>query len=175
MKELLNKRYSERKYTTEKVVTEHINYILDCMLMSPSGKNKNPWKFILVNDVETIKALAASKKAGAKFLLDTQHVIVVVGDENASDTWIEDASVTMTIGHLAATHLELGSCWIQTRNREAENENSETYVKRLLNVPTDLRVLAILSIGHVAELKTKEKVLDHSKVYMDVYGDQYDG
>ena len=173
MKELLSKRYSVRKYTTEKVSKESLDYILECMLLSPSGKNKNPWQFIVVNDVELIKTLADSKKAGANFLKDTQHVIVVVGDEEASDTWVEDASITLLVGHLAATSLELGSCWIQTRNREAENENSEAYVKRVLNIPNRLRVLGLLSIGHPVQLKEKEKVINKSKVYLNNYGEAF--
>lgn len=170
MKELLSKRYSVRKYTTEKVSKDNIDYILECMLLSPSGKSKNPWEFIVVNDLKLINTLADSKKAGAKFLKDTQHVIVVVGDEAASDTWVEDASITLMVGHLAATTLELGSCWIQTRNREAENENSETYVKRVLGIPNRLRVLGMLSIGHPVQVTEREKSIDQSKVFSDHYG-----
>jgi len=175
MKDLLLKRYSERKYNTERIVSSDLNYILECMLLSPSGKNKNPWEFIMVNDVHLVNKLANAKNKGGNFLAYTQHSIVVVGDSNASDTWIEDASVTMTLGHLAASHLGLGSCWVQIRNRTNDDGPSENYLKTLLNIPKDLSVLAILSLGHVSEMKVVNKKIDFSKVSTNLYGEKYDG
>lgn len=169
MKELMYKRYSSRKYSQEKVSTQDINTIVECMLLSPSAKNKNPWDFIVIHDLSLIKALADSKVAGAKFLDNTQHVIAVIGHEALSDTWIEDGAITLTIGHLAATSLNLGSCWIQIRNRQAEDCSSEAYVKKLLKIPEDLRVLGLLSIGHAMDENTKEKTPDWTKVHTDIY------
>lgn len=169
MKDLIYKRYSSRKYSQEKVSTKHLKTILECMLLSPSAKNKNPWEFIIIDDLDLIQALADSKVAGAKFLDNTQHVIAVIGHEHMSDTWIEDGAITLTVGHLAASALDLGSCWIQIRNRQAQDCSSEAYVKKLLKIPDDLRVLGLLSIGHAMDKNTKEKNPDWTKVHNNTY------
>ena len=44
--------------------------------------------------------------------------VVVVGDEERSDTWTEDCSVVMENMHLMASVLGVGSCWIQIRLRK---------------------------------------------------------
>lgn len=173
MIELLNKRYSSRKYSTEKVSKESLDYILNCMLLSPSGKNKNPWEFILINDVEVIKQLALAKTGGAQFLTETQHVIVALGLEEISDTWIEDTSITLTIGHLAAAHLNLGSCWIQSRNRHNNEMSSEDFIKNLLNIPDNIRVIGMLSIGHPLDEKKNKKTLQVEKISFDRYKAPY--
>ena len=174
MIELMKARYSSRKYDHKKIDKASLDYILKCMLMSPSGKNKNPWEFIVIEDVAIIKELALSKTGGAMFLKDTQHLIVVVGHEEASDTWIEDASITLTVGHLAASHLKLGSCWIQSRNRHNEDMSSEVFVKNLLQIPDKLRVLGMLSIGHPLDEKIKDKPLQTEKIFLNTYEKPYD-
>lgn len=174
MLELLEKRYSSRHYSPEKVSDKALHYILKCMLMSPSGKNKNPWEFILVTDINLIQELALSKTGGADFLQDTQALIVAIGHEALSDTWIEDTAITLTIGHLAASHLNLGSCWIQSRNRHNPQMSSEVFIKNLLNIPDKLRVLGMLSLGHALDHKVKTKPLQVTKVSLDTYKAPYD-
>ena len=51
-------------------------------------------------------------------VLGTTAESVVLSQEEKSDTWIEDGSIALTIGHLTAHELGLGSCWIQIRNRQ---------------------------------------------------------
>ena len=53
---------------------------------------------------------------------------------------------------LAAHELRLGSCWIQIRGRfSGDDEPSEDYVKALLDMPADLPVLCIITLGHKDE------------------------
>ncbi len=77
-----------------------------------------------------------------------------MADENKSDVWIEDAAIATTIAHLSASSLGLGSCWVQVRNRYAQNEiSTEEYVRDLLDIPTNMRVEAILALGYPDEEK----------------------
>ena len=60
----------------------------------------------------------------------------------------EDCSMVMSNMHLMAASLGLGSCWIQGRLRFAENgESTEGFCRRLLGVPEEYALEAILSVG----------------------------
>jgi nitroreductase len=172
--ELLKDRYSIRKYKDLEVDKKLIHKILEAMLSSPSGKNKKPWEFLTINDSNLIKGLAQAKKGGAQFLEGTRNAIVVLSLEEISDTWIEDASIALTIGHLAAHDLGLGSCWIQIRNRENHDGPSEDFVKKYLDLPDGIRVVGLLSIGYPDESPNREKTYEFEKVYHNKYGVKYE-
>ena len=64
------------------------------------------------------------------------------------------AAIAATLLQLTATDLGLGSCWIQIRERlHADGSPAEQYVRDVLGLPAELRVLCILAIGHPAEEK----------------------
>ena len=51
-KDLVTKRFSARKYTTEAVSDKQLHYLLECARLAPSAVNKQPWKFIVVKSEE---------------------------------------------------------------------------------------------------------------------------
>lgn len=145
-------RRSIRKYTGERVPEEKLERILQAGLAAFSGRNLDPWELIVVRDKGVLEKLAASKKAGSAMLKGADCAIVVLGEKEKSDTWVEDCSIVMTYMHLMAAELGVGSCWIQIRMRQAKgNVDSEAYVKELLEIPEHYGVEAILSLGMPAE------------------------
>src|SRR5665647_223499 len=121
-----------------------VEQLMQAVLMSPSSKSSNPWKFILVDDREMLKALSVSKKSGAKLIESCSLAVVVVGDPEKSDVWVEDLSIASIYLQLEAEDLGLGSCWVQIRCRQnAEGEDAEVVVKRLLDIPSNFRVESI--------------------------------
>jgi len=167
-------RYSIRKYKPEPVDKSLIKEIIDDMLLSPSGKNKKPWEFLVLDDPEVIHGLSRSKKAGAGFVKQTTNVILVLSLHEQSDTWIEDGAITLMVGHLKAHELGLGSCWIQLRNRQAEDVDSETFVRDYLNIPENYRMVGFLTLGYPDEEPSREKVRDYSKVHYNLVGGKYE-
>lgn len=147
--ELIKKRRSTRKFTSELLTPEQVETIMKAALMAPSSKRKNPWQFILVDDKEMLKKLAACKEHGAAFLEECALAVVVTADGMVSDVWIEDAAIASIYMQLQAEELGLGSCWVQIRNRvTAEEMDADEYVRRLLDIPYQLQVLSIIGIGH---------------------------
>ena len=72
------------------------------------------------------------------------------GDEDKTDVWIEDCSNVILTMHYMASSLGLGSCWIQGRNRVSSTEDStEDYIRNIFHFPKNLRLEALLSIGHI--------------------------
>jgi len=175
MLDLLKQRRSIRKYKNEAIEKEKVLKLIQGTLLSPSSRGLKPWEFVIIEDSLVLEKLSQAKP-GATFLKNAKLGIVVLGNPEKSDVWIEDTSIASTIIHLLATDLGLGSCWIQIRERNyTETTSAEEYVKQVLSIPNNLRVLSIISIGYPDETKSAypEQSLSYEKVYLNTYGDQY--
>ena len=176
MLNLLKKRRSIRKYKEKAVEPEKIKEIIQGALLSPSSRGRTPWEFIVVTDNDTLQKLSSSKQGGSAFIKEAPLAIVVLADSEVCDVWIEDASSATTLIQLVAESLELGSCWVQIRERKHNDEvSAEEYVSGILNIPKNLRVEAIVSIGYPDEVKEshQEGNLKYEKVFLNNYSSKY--
>ena len=76
--EAIQKRYSVRAYQDRPVEQDKLDRILEAARLAPSGSNRQPWKFVVVRDPETRKALAQACNNQA-FVGQAPVVIVGVG------------------------------------------------------------------------------------------------
>lgn len=170
---LLEKRRSIRKYKDIPVENEKIDVLIEAALRSPSSMNRNPWEFIIVTERELLERLSMAKPHGSSFLKNAPLAIVVCGDPEKCDVWIEDCSIASVLIHLAAESIGLGSCWIQMRERmHSEIKSSSEYISELLNLPSNLDVESIIAVGYPDEEKpghSKGK-LQYEKIHWNVYG-----
>jgi nitroreductase len=168
MFDLLKKRRSIRKYQKTPVEREKIESLIKAALLSPSSRNLQPWQFIVVDDKTRLNRLAQSKEHGSSFLEQAALGIVVLGDPEKCDVWVEDCSIASLIIHLTAVELGLGSCWIQIRERfHHSGLSAGDYVRTILDIPERYKVEAIIALGYPAEEKAPrpESVLPHSQVH----------
>lgn len=148
MLEIMRSRRSVRRYTDDKISDEQLKKIVSGALLAPSGHSKYPCEFIVVKNRELLKKMSRCRKGVAKMLEGAAAAVVVIADKNKSDTFVEDSCVAMMSMELVATSLGIGNCWIQVRNREAEDDSaSEDYLRGILNFPEDFTCQAILSLG----------------------------
>ncbi len=172
MIELLRNRRSIRKYTDKSIDAEKIELLKEAVLRSPSSRNFDPWEFIFVDDRELLTQLALCKPHGAKFLEHAALGIVVCADGQKSDVWIEDCSIASILVQMTAQSIGLGSCWIQIRKRAFdEDTTSEDYIKDLLNMPGNMKVESIISLGYPAEKResVSKENLKYDKVRVNSY------
>ncbi len=152
--QLLQNRRSKRKFTTQKVEPDKVEALMKAALMSPTGKRKNHWDFIFVETPETLVKLSECKPHGAKLIAGAPLAVVVIGDPQQSDTWVEDCSIASVILQLQAEALVLGSCWVQVHNREHDEATmADTYIKTLLGIPDSRAVLSVIAMGYPDETK----------------------
>ncbi len=149
---LIVNRRSIRRYTEEEISPEDVKTILEAALMAPSSKSTRPWQFVVVEDSAMLEALSKCKESGAGPIAGCALAIVVAVNVEATDPWIEDASIAATYIQLQAQDLGLGSCWIQVRGRYTANDmESETYVQNLLEMPDTILPVCIITLGHKNE------------------------
>ena len=154
MIELLRKRRSIREYLDKKIESVKIDTLKEAVLRSPSSRNLQPWTFFFIDNPEMLKKISTAKPHGSEFLARAALGVVIAGDENKSDVWVEDCSIAAIILQLTAESLGLGSCWIQIRKRpRTDDETAESFIKGLLDLENPMRVECIIAIGYPAETK----------------------
>ena len=150
--ELLRKRRSIRKFQDTPIPRETVERLIRAALLSPSSRNIRPWRFIVVDDPERIRRLAACKTHGSGFLSTAQIAVAVTADSEACDVWVEDASIAAAVLLFQAEALGLGACWCQVRKRfQREEVSSESYVRSVLGIPETISVASVIGIGVPAE------------------------
>lgn len=171
--DLLRKRRSVRQFEDKPVEQEKIDALLEGALRSPSSRGFNPWEFIVVEDKECLMKMAQAKQHGSAFLKNAPLAIVVCADQRKTDVWVEDTSIASLILHLLAADLGLGSCWVQIRLRDYdENTTSQKYLEGILGLEENIVVEAIIGIGYEkGSLPGHPKSsLQYDKIYLEQYG-----
>lgn len=154
--EVIEKRHSVRHFTDQKVDREVLDMIISMAQTAPSSKNCKSSAFMIIEDPATIEAISEMRTTGSAFMKGAPAVILVLGNEEISDMWVENSSISATFIQLAATALDLGSCWVQVRGRlrDRHDENSglaEDYLRELLGVKAGMRILCAVAVGYEAE------------------------
>jgi len=170
---LIRTRRSIRKYADKPVEAEKIDLLVEAALRSPSSRSFNPWTFIVVTEQKMLERLSTAKPHGASFLKNAPLGIVVCGDAEKSDVWVEDTSIASTYIQLAAASLGLGSCWIQIRERRRDDATwAGDFISDQLDIPERFMVESIIAVGYPAEDKPPhgEDELQHEKVHRGAYG-----
>ena len=158
----IKKRRSIRRYTDQPVTDEQIRQLLEAAMAAPSADNIQPWEFVVVRD-PALKGELARTHPWSDMAADAAVVFVVCANERASHHWVEDASAATENLLLAATALGLGAVWVAVY----PDASREAYVRRVLGIPEEMRVLCLVPVGHPAESKPPRTKYKESKVHYE--------
>ena len=148
--QLCQKRRSVRKYTSQPIEQEKIDYMLRCALMAPSAKRTCPWVFIVVRDEAKLRPLAGCRTYGSQMFNTATAAIVIALDPTLCDnTWMADGAIAAENILLAAAEQGLGACWCHVYEREGAPE----LVKQLCGIPEPFEVLCVIALGYPDEEK----------------------
>lgn len=164
MLDLIKKRRSIRKYTQDPVSDSDVSTLLEAAMAAPSADNLQPWEFFVVRD-EQLRQRLSQTHPWSKMCAAAPVVFVVCVHSRRSNHWIEDASAATQNLLLAATALDLGAVWVGIY----PNATYESHVRDLLDIPSSLRVLCLVPVGHPAESKPPHTKYDEDKVHYGKY------
>jgi nitroreductase len=146
--EAIGERKSIRKYKETKVEDEKLEKILKSARIAPSAANRQEWKFLVVKNQETRDKLVEAAN-GQKFVGQAPITIVACSTEServmpcGQYAYTVDLSIAVSFMILEATELDLGTCWLGAYD--------EGKVKEILNIPEDIRVPAMFTLGYADE------------------------
>ena len=191
--DVIRHRRSVRVYKTGKVTNQQLETILEAARWAPSGANTQPWEFIVTRDREKMKRVRAvysqewrdRKKEdpvhykGLKkdYVGEVSALVLVCGDARTKQVYLTtrqpadreklfQASIANAVQQamLAAASMNLGTVWVSVR------EEVEPELRKLFQVPHQLRLLWVMPIGHAtswpkAKPRRQVSAFTHYEVY----------
>ena len=153
--EVIISRKSVRSFQDKEISEEILYNMMEAARLSPSFQNRQCWRFVIVRDKSIIKDLALRSGMISKvnfFIKDAPVVIVACADPAKSGTmnnqnyYLVDTAIAFQQMMLSAWNYGLGSCWLAAFN--------ERYVREILEIPNNIRVVALSPFGYPKEKKT---------------------
>lgn len=148
LKDLILQNRSYRKFDAKEIVSVNdLELLVDLARQTPSSKNKQPLKYILVTEKETTD-FVFDQLSWAKHLADwpgpstdkrPPAYIIMLLDTNVNEEAMIDAGISAQTILLGAVEKGLGGCIIRTVNRE----KTKTY----FNLPSHLKIIQVIAIG----------------------------
>jgi len=157
----IHNRKSVRNYTDQPIKTEDLIALVKAGMAAPSGMDRRPWEFYILQDKEQMSILA-QQLPYAKMLEKAQAAIIVFGNPDISSYWYLDCSAATQNILIAAESLGLGAVWTAAY----PYEERMAAIIDTLNTPEPYRPLALIPIGYpVGTEKPKDK-WDEAKVHI---------
>jgi nitroreductase len=147
--EALRTRRSASSFAARPISREILLQIIDTARYTPSGVNRNPFRFILTTTRGTIDSLSQTHPY-CKWLGSAQAAIVIAGDPAVSPYWLEDcclAAYSVTLATLAQGISVHWSAIYQSVNPE-EDKRRQEHVRKILSIPEGLKVPIVLGAGY---------------------------
>jgi nitroreductase len=145
--EVVEKRYSCKKYSSKKVDKKVLEAILEAGRLAPTAKNLQEQHIYVVETEENLAKIdkATPCRYGAPTVLvvafDKNNVFTYPGEKR--DSGIEDASIVATHLMLAAYNEGVDSCWL--------NFFDPDKLAADLGLPENEEILMLLDLGYAAE------------------------
>lgn len=157
-------RKSVRNFTDEKVSKENLELLVRAGMAAPSGKNMQPWSFVIVSDRETLNKMAEGLPY-AKMLNNANHAIVVCGDPDKSSYWYLDCSAATQNILLATEAMGLGGTWTAAYPYDDRIE----VVRKNLGIPKNIIPLNVIPIGYPKGIEKPKDKWKPDKIHWDKY------
>ena len=160
----IRSRRTIRKYAQNDIPKELLLKCVDAARLSPSGANRQPLKYIIVNDQELTKEVFGTLK-WAGYLPGYQPgehempraYIVLLLDKGISENPGHDAGIAAMSISMVAYDEGLGSCILGSVSKEK--------LKPVLKVPDGLDILLVVALGYPAENPVADEVKDGNIKY----------
>ena len=146
-------RRSIRAYTSAEVSQDILQKLLEAAMAAPSAAAKDPWRFVVIRNRQTLDRIAAALPNG-QMIAGAGAGIAVCGElEAAHDRQLsyllQDCSAAIENMLLCAHILGLGACWLGVHPREDRVRK----LKEILQLPASVIPVAGIAIGHPGEKK----------------------
>lgn len=168
--DVIHQRTSIRSYQGRPVSKEQLEIIVKAGMAAPSAMNKQPWRFIIIDDKSILEALGKDIPT-SKMVPQAAAAIIVCGDMQLAGEgwlqqyWIQDCSVASQNILLAITDLGLGGVWTSVYPAPERME----IVSRILNLPEHVIPLNIIPLGYPNGPQAPKDKWDAKKVHWNKF------
>jgi nitroreductase len=160
--ETIFSRKSVRNYTDQPVSVEDLMMLVKAGMAAPTGMNRQPWEFFIIQD-KALMASLADKIPYARMLKEAQAAIVVIGNPEKSIYWYLDCSAAAQNILLAAESIGLGAVWTAGYPFEDRME----IISKAVGIPKPFLPLCLIPIGYPKGEQIPKNKWDESKVHIN--------
>jgi len=157
---------SVRAYRDTPIPDEVVHEIVEAGRLTASSQNGQPWRFIVIRELGTLRQLGALARSGP-YIAQAPLAIAVATVESIFG--VSDASRAIQSMMLAAWSQGVASNWVGFHGLDA--------AKPVLGIPTDVDLLAIVPFGYpaAAVVKGAKKRLPLGEVaFSERYGQPFE-
>jgi nitroreductase len=161
--EVILSRRSIRQYTDAPVSNQHIETLLRAGMAAPSAGNQQAWEFVVIDDRALLEAIPTVHPY-AQMCARAPLCLAVCADparEKYAGFWVQDCSAAVQNILLAAHALGLGAVWLGI----APGGDRAQEVADLLRLPAGIEPLALIAVGHPAEMVEPDDRFDPHKTH----------
>lgn len=152
-------RTSVRSYSDKEVGNEQIDTLLRAAMAAPTAGNKQPWRFVVVNDRAILDSIG-DNFGTMTMAKQASLAVIMCGDVTATfdgegqGYWIQDVSAASENLLLAAHAMGLGAVWCGIYPM---SERVKQF-SQMLNLPENILPMACICIGYPSgETTPKDK------------------
>lgn len=142
-----------REFTGEPVADDALEAITEAARWSGSGQNKQPARYIVIRETETIRKIAESGLPQTRSLNTAMAAVAITMPDDAQMTtgraYDEARAAERMLIAASLIGLGAGIAWVRPDVRDI--------VRELLRYPPDRFVRTIISIGHPTEAARRPK------------------
>lgn len=162
-------RRSIRTYSPGVINEAQIQKLLEAAMAAPSAVAKDPWRFVVLRQRQTLERVAEILPNG-QMIAAAAIGIAVCGDlEVAHDGQLsyllQDCSAAIENLLLAAHSLGLGACWLGVHPREQRVQS----LKALLKLPPSVIPIACIALGYPGEQKPPRTRFNSDYVHWETW------
>lgn len=162
--DLVKKRVSVRKYLNRPISRQALLDCVEAARLAPSACNAQPWRFIIIDDKETIREITSKICHGVysfnNFIAESAALVIALSDKEGflrkaagvlkgTDYYLIDIGIACEHIALQAEELGIGSCWIGWFD--------ERRLRKALNIPKKTKIDVILALGYYDPQLTNPK------------------
>lgn len=148
--EIIKNRRSVRKFKSTAVPKEHLDKILEAGNYAPTPRNRQAWKFLVIQDRETLdhikeECIKVAGEDAREYYTDylSAPVYVIVLAYTKTKNPVND----ITAGALAAENIMIAARALGYGTVYCVNSIPENITKGVLNIPDDYKRVCITPIG----------------------------
>jgi nitroreductase len=157
-------RRSIREYAAEVIPEKEAEKILLAASAAPSAANQQPWHFIVIDDREILKAIAAENQHG-RMLKNAAFAIAIAWNTNEKKPYPQligdDLSAAAENILLTAHALGYGAVWLAIHHDSVKLEST----RRILKLPKEVAVHSLISLGLPNEKRSPRTYLKPEMVH----------
>lgn len=152
-------RTSIFRFKEEAIADDKLEMVLEAGRWAPSYANSQPWTFIVVRDESKRQALGTlvqrislARRGNIGITtsgIGNAPVVIAIAVDPWRDSkhYIEAGAIAAQNMALMASSLGLGTFWAGIFDLENKRRSIEGKIKKVLGIPKEMRVIALLPVG----------------------------